>query len=229
MFRVINFTLAVLLSLTFHVVAIAQEVKPLGEAEKANDARAKQVKELEILQNEIVRAQNIDKKIEQDRLFELLKATKNEESGRYVANAIWHNWIEGAPNQEVNALVSKAMERRRWYDYEGARLILNEVVEKAPDYAEGWNQRGYIFFLQEKFDKSMEDISRALTLEPRHFGALSGKARILFHQGRHKLARDTLKIAVDIHPWLYERFLIADAPRPSTEPVENTSTGKDEL
>lgn len=201
--------------------ARAQDAKPL-EPPQANDHETQNrlVRELEELQNQIALAQHEDKRIERARLFEILKTAKSEPGGQYVADAIWRNWMASAPTSEVAKLVSDAMERRRWYDYEGARELLSKAIELAPEYSEAWNQRAYILFLQEKFDASLADIDRALELEPRHFGALSGKARILFHQGDTALAQEALREAVDIHPWIFERFLLAEPPLPGQEPAE---------
>ena len=209
---------AALLSLT--IGAHAQKVEPIEGQENPNSIQQQRVKELEGLREEIALAHHEDKLIERERLYKILKSAKSEAGGRYVADSIWRNWMDSAPNSEVADLVAQAMERRRWYDYDSALEILNQVVEKAPDYSEGYNQRAYILFLQEKFDQSLEDTDRAIELEPKHFAALSGKARILFHQGRHELAQKVLKKAVDVHPWIYERFLLVQTPEPGSEPAE---------
>lgn len=213
--------------LSFTLSALAQDVKPIEEQPNPESRQQQLVKELEGLRDEIARAQNDDQLVERARLYEILKSAKSEAGGRYVADAIWRNWMDSAPNSEIAELVAQAMERRRWYDYDGALEILNKVVEQAPEYSEGWNQRAYILFLQQKFDSSLEDVEKALELEPRHFAALSGKARILFHQGRHELAQKALKVAVDIHPWIYERFLLTQPPAAGSEPVETKTNGED--
>lgn len=210
---------AALLSLTIGVHA--QKVEPIERQANPNSIQEQRVKELEGLREEIALAHHKDKLVERERLYKILKTAKSEAGGRYVADSIWRNWMDSAPNSEVADLVAQAMERRRWYDYEGALKILNVVVEKAPDYSEGYNQRAYILFLQEKFDQSLEDTDKAIELEPKHFAALSGKARILFHQGRHVLAQETLRVAVDVNPWIYERFLLVQTPEPGSEPAEN--------
>lgn len=149
---------------------------------------------------------------ERARLFETLKNARSEQAGRAAEEAIWLFWMHNAPDAETEALVSRAMERREAYDFEAARLILDEVVAGAPDYAEGWNQRAFIHFLQEKLDKALEDLDRALELEPKHFGALAGKARILMQQGRFELGQKVLREAVEIHPWLKERGMLIPVP-----------------
>ncbi len=144
---------------------------------------------------------------DQDRLFELLALATSEARGRELENEIWQNWMR-APNEEIQILLKNALEARRWYDFEKARKLLNQIVEKAPNYAEGWNQRAFILFLQEKFDEALSDAENALELEPRHFGAMAGQAQILMRQGRFVTAQKILKQAVKIHPYLRERSMI---------------------
>jgi len=142
-----------------------------------------------------------------DRLFFLLAKAPDEKQARAVEGEIWLAWL-ALPEEPVRKLVKEAMEARRWYDFAKARKILDMVVEQAPDYAEGWNQRAFILFLQENFDQSLSDLEKALELEPRHFGAMAGQARILMRQGRFATGQALLKKAVKIYPFLRERSLI---------------------
>ncbi|WP_082837170.1 tetratricopeptide repeat protein [Labrenzia sp. OB1] len=145
---------------------------------------------------------------EQDALFLALKNAPNEAVARKIEDDIWYSWLNAAPTPEIRARIDKAMERRGVYDFQGARDLLDEVVAQAPDYSEGWNQRAFILFLQGDYEASLEDIERALKLEPRHFGALSGKAMIFMTLGRVKLGQDALRKAVEIHPFLKERNML---------------------
>lgn len=196
---------------------IAQEQ---GELSPREALRLKLEAELLELQRQVEAAQSQDTAAERDTLFKLLKNAESEAGGKFVANAIWHNWIESAPTEEVAQLVKDSMERRRWHDYQGAREILDKAIAIAPEYSEVWNQRAYIGFLQERFDQSLEDIEKAIELEPRHFAALAGKARILIHQGRPEEAREVLNVAVDIYPLMYERVLLGQLENSGQEPVE---------
>lgn len=149
---------------------------------------------------------------DRERLFRALRNAPTERDGRMAEDAVWRMWMAQAPSKAIADAVAEAMRRRESYDRGGALEILDKVVIDAPDYAEGWNQRAFIRFLREDFDGSLEDIERALALEPLHFAALSGKAIILMQQGRVDPAQKALRQAVDIHPWLKERSMLIPVP-----------------
>ncbi|MET1411577.1 tetratricopeptide repeat protein [Roseibium sp. HPY-6] len=143
-----------------------------------------------------------------DDLFEALKNATTEAEAKSIERDIWQSWIEAAPTPQLKSKVESAMRKREQYDFQGGRDILDEVVKEAPSYAEGWNQRAFILFLQGNYEASLNDIERVLELEPRHFGALSGKAMIYMTLGRVKLGQETLREAVEIHPYLQERSML---------------------
>ncbi|MEM0945036.1 MAG: hypothetical protein AAGI70_13940 [Pseudomonadota bacterium] len=144
-------------------------------------------------------------------LFAALKAAPSERAGRVHEDAIWQLWVT-APDAASQALLDHAFGRLRVADYTGAETALTGLIERCPDYAEGYNQRAYAKFLQGRFDASLEDILLTLEREPQHFGALSGRARILFQQGRVEPARRALDAALAVNPWLRERHLLPLGP-----------------
>lgn len=148
---------------------------------------------------------------ERSDLFAALKAATDEVSGREQEDRIWRYWMKG-PTSEASQLVAQAMERRRWHDFAGALPLLDKAVAAAPEWAEAWNQRAFIHFLREDYDKSLADLERVLELEPKHFAALSGKARIMMRQGRMAVGQKFLRAAIAIHPWLKERSMLITIP-----------------
>lgn len=155
-----------------------------------------------------------------EQLFQRLLRAPTEADGRAAEDAIWRFWMAQGPTAEIRKDVDRAMARRSAYDFAGAKAILDRVVEAAPSYAEGWNQRAFILFLQDELDEALADIDRALALEPLHFGALSGRAHVLMRQGRTELGQKALREAVAIHPWLKERSMLIPVPGgPETPPV----------
>ncbi|MEP6064588.1 MAG: tetratricopeptide repeat protein [Paracoccaceae bacterium] len=148
-----------------------------------------------------------DNTIEKDRLYAELFTTPNEMLGRAVSSQLWEIWIS-APDDEAQDLMDRGRERIRVADYEKAAEYFTKLTEYCPLYAEGWNQRGYVYFLSQNYDASLEDITKALDLEPRHFGALAGRATVLISMGRTEIGYDALRRALALNPWLSERHLL---------------------
>ncbi len=138
-------------------------------------------------------------------LFSQLAAAQSEMEGREVEARLWELWFNESPTTEVRALLDAGRERIQAYDFEAAEHYLDQVVEAAPDYAEGYNQRAFARFLRENFSESLTDLEKALELEPNHFGVLAGMYQILRIQNRTSTAMGVLRQAVIIHPWIQER------------------------
>lgn len=148
---------------------------------------------------------------EGERLFDFLQNAENEDAGRAIELEIWAYWMH-APDEASRQLMTKAQERRRNRDHAGAIAVLNELIAIAPDWAEAWNQRATMRYMQGEYEASLADIEETLLREPRHFGAMAGMALILVQQGRARQAQAILRNAVAIHPYLRERWMIAEPP-----------------
>lgn len=148
---------------------------------------------------------------EGERLFDRLQQAGNEQEGRAVELEIWMYWMH-APDEASMQLMTRAQERRRNRDHAGAVAVLDELIAIAPDWAEAWNQRATIRYMQGRYEASLADIEETLLREPRHFGAMAGMALILVQQGRARQAQAILRNAVAIHPYLRERWMIAEPP-----------------
>jgi len=149
---------------------------------------------------------------ERGRLFEALSAAPSEAASHAAAEQIWQFWLRQAPDETSAAMMERAMERRRSYDFAGAMEHLDQLVAHAPDWSEAWNQRATVLYLQGNFDHSLDDVEKVLALEPKHFGALAGKAVILMQQGRITLGQQALRAALKVHPWLSERRMLLPEP-----------------
>jgi len=74
------------------------------------------------------------------------------------------------------------------------------VITVHPDYAEAWNKRATVYFLLGRYNDSLKDIDKVLELEPRHFGALSGRGMIKRQQGDLAAARAAFEEALSYNP-----------------------------
>ena len=149
---------------------------------------------------------------EHDRLFAALAAAKDAVEAGTLATEIWDLWFH-APSTEADTLMTQAMEMRSAHDYSNALFVLDQLVAVAPDWAEAWNQRATLRYMVRDFAGSLADIDRTLALEPKHFGALSGQAIILMHQGDMDGGQTALRKAVEIDPFLSDRALLMDPPK----------------
>jgi tetratricopeptide (TPR) repeat protein len=73
-------------------------------------------------------------------------------------------------------------------------------VRLDPNFAEGWNKRATVYYMMGDFDASVADIQKTLTLEPRHFGALSGLGLIYDALDKPAAAVKVWQKALEINP-----------------------------
>ena len=139
-------------------------------------------------------------------LFDRLAAAESELEGRLAEEAIWRFWFDLSPTPEVRESLDAGIERREAYDFEAAEQHFDKVIELAPEYAEGYNQRAFIRFLRENFGEAESDLETVLKLTPDHFGAMAGMYQVMLRQDRQNVALKMLQQAVEIHPWIKERF-----------------------
>jgi tetratricopeptide (TPR) repeat protein len=144
-------------------------------------------------------------------LFAALAAAKNDAEARAVEERIWTFWRSFA-DAESSELLDASRQAQLRFDYDEALIYLKALVKHAPQFAEGWNQLGYVYFLAGKYDDSLAAIAHVLTLEPLHYAALAGEGIILYQQGKIDEAQAPLKRALAIDPWLKERNLILESP-----------------
>ncbi|MCW8962200.1 MAG: tetratricopeptide repeat protein [Gammaproteobacteria bacterium] len=140
---------------------------------------------------------------ELDNLLANLKTAPDEVSARKIENAVWEQWLMSG-DQSIDAMIRDAMRRRSSYDFDGALEVLNQVIAIKPEYPEVWNQRATVYFHRQEYEKSLQDVAKALELEPRHFGAMAGRGVIRYFQGKPALAAQNILQAAEYHPYLKE-------------------------
>jgi tetratricopeptide (TPR) repeat protein len=151
--------------------------------------------------------------IERAALFAELHAAKNDPEARAVEDKIWKFWRSFA-DEESKRLLDVSREAQLRFDIGNALLAMQALIKHQPQFAEGWNQYGYMLFLAGSYDAALGAIDKTLALEPMHYAALAGKGIILVQQGKEEEAQPPLKRALEINPWLKERNLIGKDPVP---------------
>jgi tetratricopeptide (TPR) repeat protein len=134
-------------------------------------------------------------------LFDKLKSAHEENEAVGTANEIWKIWFQYR-DATVASQLQDAVKAKDAGNLDQALEIVNKVVERAPDFAEAWNQRAIIYYNVGYYDASLKDVEATLKLEPRHFGALSGRGMCYLGLRDPDAALDAFDEALYVHPWL---------------------------
>ncbi|WP_027288297.1 tetratricopeptide repeat protein [Rhodovibrio salinarum] len=135
-----------------------------------------------------------------DRLFDRLESATSRGQAQVLASRIWSIWFQH-PNGYIEALLRQGREALQDDDLAGAYIAFDDVVRKAPDFAEAWNARATVNYQMGNYERSLADIRRTLTLEPRHFGALSGRGLCYLALDRPEQALTAFEASLAIHPY----------------------------
>lgn len=100
----------------------------------------------------------------------------------------------------VNLLIDRAADAANKNNTDLSIKLLDAAVELAPDYAEAWSRRAFVFYLKGDTERALGDLRRTLALEPNHFKALDGLSRILIEQGQKKGALKALEQLYKLNP-----------------------------
>ena len=144
-----------------------------------------------------------------DALFAQLKAAPDAVAAGAITDQIWIYWTTPA-DAILAARMRDVLMLRQSADFPAVIAALDDIIAQYPSYAEAWNQRATVYYLLNNYDQSLADIEKVLQLEPRHYGALVGRAVIYQNQGKQDLALKDMVAALAIHPFLAERALFPE-------------------
>jgi tetratricopeptide (TPR) repeat protein len=151
-----------------------------------------------------------------DFLFGALKAAPDEDSAKHVEARIWALWSQTSSDTTA-LLMTRAKTALDAKQVDVALQLLTAVVKLRPDYIEGWNRRATLYYLQNDYTHSLQDIEQVLVREPRHFGALAGLGMIMQELGDDKRALDAFRKALAVNPHLDK---VPEMVKTLTEKVE---------
>lgn len=135
-----------------------------------------------------------------DDLFQQLQTATDEEAGA-ITNNIWMEWSKSG-----SAAMDLLLKRGHDAMNAGFPMVAIEhftaLIDHDPNFAEGYNARATAYFQTGDLGPSIADLARTLTLNPRHFGALSGLGMIFEQLDEPEKALEVYQAALAINPHL---------------------------
>ncbi len=117
----------------------------------------------------------------------------------FAEQGLWLLWTRSGDG-EIDALMARATEEMQAGRYGEAIALLNDIVARKPDFAEGWNRRATVHYLAGDMRKSIADCDQVFKRNPGHFGALSGLGQIYLQLQDEARALEWFRRAREVNP-----------------------------
>ena len=141
-----------------------------------------------------------------DKLFVQLKDAKNLSSAQAIEKEIQEIWLihpsDDRRGFRLTELLFQGIRLMNGGEFNKAYELFTKIIATEPDWSEAWNKRATVLYLMNRYESSLSDIKITLTLEPKHFGALSGQALNYIELKQYEKAIKSYKAAQKIYPAL---------------------------
>jgi tetratricopeptide (TPR) repeat protein len=129
---------------------------------------------------------------------------------RQVATeALWRRWYtqKGAYGAQILVRSQTLIDEGKT---QTAENLLTETVEGMPDFAEAWNRRAVLYYLEKRYWQAIADCEKVLKLVPYHFGALHGMGLCHAGLGNYVAAIQAFRQALAVQPYatMNERLIL---------------------
>jgi tetratricopeptide (TPR) repeat protein len=114
-------------------------------------------------------------------------------------NSLWGLWSHSG-DPEIDALFELGVEQMNLRQGPAAIAIFTRIIEKKPEFAEGWNKRATVYFLMGEYEKSLHYCDEVMERNPSHFGALAGYGQIYLRLGLPERALPYFQRALAVNP-----------------------------
>lgn len=116
-----------------------------------------------------------------------------------VEHAMWEVWSRSG-DAEVDRLLAVGVEQLNEQRLAESVETFTKIIEKKPEFAEGWNKRATAYFLLGRYERSLADCDETVKRNPYHFGALSGYGMIYLQLKQPARALEYFERALAIDP-----------------------------
>ncbi len=131
----------------------------------------------------------------------LVKNLKNNDYRATVntETSLWNIWSRSG-NDDVDTKLNVGKQHIESEKFSEAIEQFAEVIEVAPTFAEGYNQRAIAYFVIGEWEKAIEDCQQTVKLNPYHFGAYAGMGHAYLRLGEVGEAIEAYQQALNINP-----------------------------
>jgi tetratricopeptide (TPR) repeat protein len=114
---------------------------------------------------------------------------------------LWSAWCRSG-DHETDRLFRAGVDAMQTRRLEESEDLFTRVIQRQPDFAEGWNKRATVRYLRENYRGSILDCQETLARNRNHFGAASGQGLCHISIAEYREAAMCFRRALEIHPHL---------------------------
>ena len=114
-------------------------------------------------------------------------------------SSMWQVWSRSG-DPEIDRLFARGLEQMNASHGEQAVETFSEIIQRKPEFAEGWNKRATVYYLMGEYQKSLADCDEVMKRNPYHFGALSGYGMIYLQLDQPGIALEYFERALRVNP-----------------------------
>ncbi|HEY9889521.1 MAG TPA: tetratricopeptide repeat protein [Candidatus Obscuribacterales bacterium] len=117
-----------------------------------------------------------------------------------ATEALWRRWYtqKGAYGAQILVRSQTLLEEGQ---AAAAEALLTEAIQGMPDFAEAWNRRAVLYYLQQRYWPAIKDCEKVIELVPYHFGAIHGMGLCHAGLGNHLAAIQAFRRALAVQPY----------------------------
>lgn len=135
-------------------------------------------------------------------LLEDLKSS-DEATRDHATRNLWRLWFEQKGLMGLESL-RHAQILMEFRDFTKASDLLNHLITQYPDFAEAWNRRAVLYYIQGRYWEAIADCEEVIRLNPIHFGALHGLGLCQMALGNYRSAIRAFHCALNVQPYSLE-------------------------
>ena len=118
---------------------------------------------------------------------------------QFAEQGLWLLWTRSG-DAEIDGHMARGTAEMQAGRHGEAIEIFSLVIQRKPDFAEGWNRRATVYYLAGEYRKSIADCDQVLKRNPAHFGALAGYGEIYLRMNEPEKALEWFRRAFEVNP-----------------------------